>query len=89
MNNPFEPLVDLLTKIDQKLDRLNLKTKEEPEKNYTVEEVAVKLHLTPQSIRKKIHLGFIKANTNTKPFLIPHSSIYDENNRLINFKYLR
>lgn len=53
MNNPFEPLVDLLTKIDQKLDRLNLKTKEEPEKNYTVEEVAVKLHLTPQSIRKK------------------------------------
>ncbi|UWX68138.1 hypothetical protein NZD85_05930 [Empedobacter stercoris] len=27
MNNPFEPLVDLLTKIDQKLDRLNLKTK--------------------------------------------------------------
>ncbi|CAM3319319.1 MAG: hypothetical protein ACRC8Z_03590 [Empedobacter falsenii] len=89
MNNPFEPLVDLLTKIDQKLDRLNLKTKEEPEKNYTVEEVAIKLRLTPQSIRKKIHLGIIKANTNTKPFLIPHSSIYDENNRLINFKYLR
>jgi len=89
MNNPFEPLVDLLTKIDQKLDRLNLKTKEEPEKNYTVEEVAIKLHLTPQSIRKKIHLGIIKANMNTKPFLIPHSSIYDENNQLINFKYLR
>lgn len=82
MNNPFSTIYDFLIIIEKKIDLLNEKTKEDPERNYTVEEVAIKLRLTPQSIRKKIHLGIIKANTNTKPFLIPHSSIYDENNNI-------
>lgn len=85
MENPFEILSKQLNQINEKLDYIIEKTKEEPERNYTMEEVAIKLHVTPQTIRKKIHQGIIKANTNTKPFLIPHSSIYDENNKIIMF----
>lgn len=89
MNNPFETLQDLLVKIDQKLDKIDEKTKELPERNYTVKEVAEILKMTDQTVRKKIELGLIEADTNTKPFLIPHSSIYNENNQLKKFKYVR
>lgn len=89
MNNPFETLQDLLLQIDMKLDKLDKKTQELPERNYTVKEVAIILKMTDQSVRKKIELGLIEADTNTKPFLIPHSSLYTENNQLKKFKHVR
>lgn len=89
MNNPFQPLEDLLIQIDRKLDRLNEKTKELPERNYTVKEVAEILKMTDQTVRKKIELGIIEADTNTKPFLIPHSALYNEQNQLKKLKYVR
>lgn len=89
MYNPFEPLQDLLLRIEEKLDKLDEKTKQLPERNYTVKEVAIILKMTDQSVRKKIELGLIEADTNTKPFLIPHSSLYNEKNQLKKFKYVR
>lgn len=88
MNNPFETLQEMLAKIDQKIDRLDQKTKELPERNYTVKEVAQILKMTNQTVRKKIELGIIEADTNTKPFLIPHSALYNENNQLKKLKYV-
>lgn len=89
MNNPFETLQEMLLRIDQKLDKLDEKTKELPERNYTVREVAEILKMSDQTVRKKIELGLIEADTNTKPFLIPHSSLYTKNNQLRKFKYVR
>ncbi|ROI11029.1 DNA-binding protein [Kaistella haifensis] len=88
MNNPFETLQEMLAKIDQKIDRLDQKTKELPERNYTVKEVAQILKMTNQTVRKKIELGIIEADTNTKPFLIPHSALYNEKNQLKKLKYV-
>lgn len=85
----FLELEEMLIQINEKLDKLNDKTKEPPERNYTVKEVAIILKMSDQSVRKKIELGLIEADTNTKPFLIPHSSLYDEKNQLKKFKYVR
>lgn len=89
MNNPFEIIQDLLLQIEQKLDKLDEKTKELPERNYTVREVAEILKMSDQTVRKKIEMGLIEADTNTKPFLIPHSSLYNEKNQLRKFKYVK
>ncbi len=85
----FLELEEMLIQINEKLDKLNDKTKEPPERNYTVKEVAIILKMSDQSVRKKIELGIIEADTNTKPFLIPHSSLYDEKNQLKKIKYVR
>lgn len=87
--NPFDPLQESLLRIESKLDKLDEKTKELPERNYTVKEVAEILKMSDQTVRKKIELGLISADTNTKPFLIPHSSLYTEKNQLKKFKYVR
>lgn len=89
MKNPFEILEEKLEKIEEMLGRLDKKTIAQPEKNYTVKEVAEILKISEQTVRKKIFLRQIDADTNTKPFLIPHSSLYDENNQLRKFKYVR
>lgn len=89
MQNPFETLLRKLSNIEQKLEKLDKKTLEQPEPVYTVKEVAKLLHLSEQTIRKKIDIGQIEADTNTKPFLIPHGAIYNENNRLRKFRYKR
>lgn len=89
MTNPFEVILIKLDELGKKLETIDRKTKEEPERQYTVEEVARMIRVTPQTVRKKIREGQIKADTETKPFLISHSSIYTENNVLKKFKYTR
>lgn len=89
MENVHEILYNKLEIIERKLDKLDSKTKELPERNYTVNEVAEILKMTSQTVRKKIELGIIEADTNTKPFLIPHSALYTDNNQLKKLKYVR
>lgn len=89
MQNPFEILLEQLSKIERKLEKIDQKTREEPEKQYTVKEVAEILRMTPQTVRKKIEEGIINADTSTKPFLIPQSSLYNEQNQLKQLKYKR
>lgn len=89
MENVHEIIYRKLEIIEQKVDRLDKKTKELPERNYTVKEVAEILKMTDQTVRKKIDLGIIEADTSTKPFLIPHSALYNEHNQLKKLKYVR
>ena len=62
----------------KKIDKLDKKNKKAPERLYTVSEVAEILEMTDQTVRKKIELGIIEAEINTKPFLIPHCALYNE-----------
>lgn len=89
ITNPFDAISELLVSILTKLDRIDQKTRDEPEKQYTVKEVAEILRHTPQTVRKKIEEGIIAAETNTKPYLIPHSAIYKEDNSLRELRYKR
>lgn len=87
--NPFNAILSRLEALSSRLEELHLKVRNPPERNYTVDEVSKILHLSAQTVRSKIHDGIIEADINTKPFLIPHSSIYDENNQLKKIKYKR
>lgn len=88
MENPFKEINEKLLLVDSKLDKLlNPPREDYSKKYYTVNESSKILRCTRATVISRINEGRIKAKSNTIPYLIPHSELFDNNlAKLIKYK---
>lgn len=87
LKNPFQLIYDRLGVMEQKMNQIKNSISSEPEKLYTIKEVAKLLKMHPNTVRRHINKGSIKADASRYPIVISHSSIFDENNTIKKLKY--
>tara|TARA_R110002096_G_scaffold425755_2_gene634712 strand:- start:3120 stop:3392 length:273 start_codon:yes stop_codon:yes gene_type:complete len=90
MQNPFETLQREISVLNQKIDILILKPKEDlSNKRYSIKEAAELLKVIPLTIRNHIKNGNIKAERFGRKYYILHSELFDALNEVKSLKYKR
>lgn len=90
MHNPFEILQIEIGKINEKLDALISKPKEDlSNKRYSIKEASELMGVIPLTIRNHIKNGNIKAEKLGRKYYILHSELYDSLSEVKSLKYKR
>lgn len=87
IKNPYELIFNRFDSIEEKLLQIEKELFNKPEPLYTIKEAAKLLRMHPNTVRRHIDKETIDADTSRYPIVIPHSSIFDENDNIKSLKY--
>lgn len=87
--NPFETLDKRLTSIEGILKELKDKPKDYSNVRYDLKEASEITKLSPQTLRKQIHAGKIKAERRGRKLTIGHNELYDQFQEVKSLRYKR
>lgn len=89
MNNPFETILEYLHRLEKKVDRIELKTKEPTPQLYTVKEFSELTDSSEQTVRLWIKKGLIKGEKLGRKIYINESQFQEGLQEVKSLKFKR